>query len=96
MIEKMSKKTYYIIAFIIVLFAIVVRTYGWPNLINDINCDEAMTALNANSIAKTGVDIYGTRYPIYFEGWLIRWSKCICNIYNINIYKNIWIFDIFS
>lgn len=35
-----------------------------------INIDEAMTVLNANSIAKSGTDILGEKLPIYFDTWL--------------------------
>ena len=35
-----------------------------------INIDEAMTVLNANSLAKYGTDILGEKLPIYFDTWL--------------------------
>ena len=35
-----------------------------------IHIDEAMTILNANSLAKSGTDILGERLPIYFDTWL--------------------------
>lgn len=35
-----------------------------------IHIDEAMTILNANSLAKSGTDILGERMPIYFDTWL--------------------------
>ena len=35
-----------------------------------INIDEAMTILNANSLAKSGTDILGEKLPIYFDTWL--------------------------
>ena len=35
-----------------------------------INIDEAMTVLNANSLAKSGTDILGEKLPIYFDTWL--------------------------
>ena len=35
-----------------------------------INIDEAMTVLNANSLAKSGADILGEKLPIYFDTWL--------------------------
>lgn len=66
----MKNKLYYIAIAIIILIAILIRGYNWPNVINDINCDEAMTVINANAIAKQGIDIYGTTYPVYFESWL--------------------------
>ena len=66
----MNKKIYVILVILIFIFAIVIRIINYPNAISDINCDEAMTAINAKSIAETGHDIYGTSYPVYFEGWL--------------------------
>lgn len=36
----------------------------------DIYCDEAMTILNARSIAENGTNIFGERLPIYFDTWL--------------------------
>ena len=35
-----------------------------------VHIDEAMTILNANSLAKSGTDILGERLPIYFDTWL--------------------------
>ena len=35
-----------------------------------INIDEAMTVLNANSLAKSDNDILGEKLPIYFDTWL--------------------------
>ena len=35
-----------------------------------INIDEAMTVLNANSLAKSGTDILVEKLPIYFDTWL--------------------------
>lgn len=35
-----------------------------------VHIDEAMTILNANSLAKSGMDILGERLPIYFDTWL--------------------------
>ncbi len=37
---------------------------------NPVHIDEAMTILNANSLAKSGMDILGERLPIYFDTWL--------------------------
>ena len=37
---------------------------------NPVHIDEAMTILNANSLAKSGTDIFGERLPIYFDTWL--------------------------
>ena len=69
--NRSHKIIYNIIVVMIILLAIGIRVWNWPNVINDINCDEALTAINAKSIAEKGTDIYGTSYPVYFEGWLI-------------------------
>lgn len=34
------------------------------------NCDEAMTILNARSLADCGRDILGEKLPVYFDTWL--------------------------
>ena len=60
-----------ILFWIIILTGIIVRIYGWPNVISEVNCDEIMTAINANSIAETGKDIYGTSFPVYLEAWRV-------------------------
>ena len=70
-IDIILKNKKNILIFIIVLFAIIIRVVNWPNGIRDINCDEAMMAVNARSIAQTGKDIYGTKLPVYFEGWIV-------------------------
>lgn len=58
-----------ILFFIILIIAITVRLISWPNAISQINVDEAMTAINAKSIAESGKDIYGTSFPVYLEAW---------------------------
>lgn len=60
-----------ILFWIIIVVGIIVRIYGWPNVISEVNCDEIMTAINANSIAETGKDIYGTSFPVYLEAWRV-------------------------
>lgn len=65
---KINKEKICII--IIVIIALCSRIYLWPNVIDDVNCDEAITALNAKAIAETGKDMYGTSLPVYFETWL--------------------------
>ncbi|MFR8104511.1 MAG: ArnT family glycosyltransferase [Clostridia bacterium] len=55
--------------FLLFVLAIVIRIWQWPAGISQINCDEAMTALNAKAIAETGKDIYGASFPVYFEAW---------------------------
>lgn len=67
----MNKKIYITLVVIIFIIAIIIRFWNFPYQIGDINCDEAMSAINAKSIAENGTDMYGTTYPVYFEGWLI-------------------------
>ncbi len=43
-----------IIFLVLLLIAIGVRVYSWPNGIPDVNCDEAMTAVNAKFMAGGG------------------------------------------
>lgn len=66
---KDESKTRKIIFWCIIIVAIIVRVAMWPNVFNEINCDEAMTAINAKAIADTGKDIYGTSFPVYFSAW---------------------------
>ncbi|MGN1311298.1 MAG: glycosyltransferase family 39 protein [Clostridia bacterium] len=62
------KKISIILVFIL---AIIIRIVNWPYTMEEINCDEAMTAINAKAIADTNCDMYGTQLPIYFESWLV-------------------------
>lgn len=58
------------ILFVLILaIAIGVKLISWPCAISQVNIDEAMTAINAKSIADSGVDIYGTSFPVYLEAW---------------------------
>lgn len=66
----MNKKLYITLIILIFIIAIAIRIINYPNAIDDINCDEAMTVINAQAIAENGTDIYGTSYPVYFESWL--------------------------
>lgn len=63
-----KKKDTILFAFILIL-AISIRLISWPNAISQINIDEAMTAFNANCIATSGTDMYGTSFPVYLEAW---------------------------
>lgn len=66
----MNKKIYITLIILIFIMAIAIRVINYPNAISDINCDEAMTVINAQAIAENGTDIYGTSYSVYFESWL--------------------------
>lgn len=91
--NKVTKEK--IIIILIIIIAIFSRTYQWPNTINGINCDEAMTAINAKSIAETGKDIYGTSLPVYFETWLVSGQSALLT-YLIALCIKIFGFSIFS
>ncbi len=90
---KLNKEK--IIIIIIFVVAIFSRLYLWPNTINDINCDEAMTALNAKAISEKGKDMYGTSMPVYFEAWLTGGQSALLT-YFIAICIKIFGFSIFS
>ena len=90
-----KKIIYTILIIFIFIVAITVRFLNWPNTIDDINCDEAMSAINAKSIAENGTDIYGTKYPIYFEGWLISGQSALA-IYSIAFFIKIFGFSVIS
>lgn len=57
---------------IMLLFAFVLHigVFIYFMMKKPINIDEAMTVLNANSLAKSGTDILGEKLPIYFDTWL--------------------------
>lgn len=61
-----------ILFFTILLIGILVRVIKWPNMIELVHLDEAMTAINAKTIAEQGIDMYGTTYPVFFEAW--KWG----------------------
>ena len=60
-----------VIILLIFAIAIIIRIIKWPLIMEEINCDEAMTAINAKAISETGCDMYGTSFPVYFEAWLV-------------------------
>lgn len=57
---------------IMLLFAFILHigVFIYFMVIKPIHIDEAMTVLNANSLAKSGTDILGEKLPIYFDTWL--------------------------
>ncbi len=91
---KIKFKKEHIIVILIFIIAIFSRIYLWPNTINDVNCDEAMTAINAKAITETGKDMYGTSLPVYFETWLyggqsalLTYFMALCiKIFGFNIF----------
>lgn len=66
---KTINKKQLIIFLIIIIIAIFVRIYKFPNALKEVNSDEMMLAVNANSIADTGKDINGISYPVYLLGF---------------------------
>ncbi len=93
--DKIKQERYKIVVVLIFLFAISVRIWNWPHTIYDINCDEAMAAINAKSIAEKGTDIYGTTYPVYFEGWAISGQSAFA-IYIMALFIKLFGFSIVS
>ena len=51
---KTINKKQLIIFLIIMIIAILVRIYEFPNALKEVNSDEMMLAVNAKSIADTG------------------------------------------
>lgn len=66
---KTINKKQLIIFLIIIIIAIFVRIYEFPNALKEVNSDEMMLAVNAKSIADTGKDINGISYPVYLLGF---------------------------
>ena len=92
--EKIFKKQNLLIL-IIIAFAIIIRIIGWPNRIDALNCDEAMMAINAKSIAQTGNDMYGTRLPVYFEAWLLAGQSAMPT-YLVSLFIKVLGFNMFA
>lgn len=57
---------------IMLLFAFVLHigVFIYFMVKKPVHIDEAMTVLNANSLAKSSTDILGEKLPIYFDTWL--------------------------
>lgn len=67
--EFIKKNKTKLIFVLIIIVAIFIRMFQWPMAISQVNCDEAMTAVNALAIAETGADTHGTSFPVYLEAW---------------------------
>lgn len=65
--NKFNKYTILFIA--IVILILILRVINWPTALEEMNSDEAMTAVNAKSLADTGLDNNGIRNPVYLLGW---------------------------
>lgn len=87
-----DKKT---IIFLVFTVAIIIRIIPFICTKIDVNCDEAMLALNARSIANTGKDIYGTSMPVYFEAWIVAGQSALPT-YLSSICIKIFGYSIFS
>lgn len=75
--EFIVKNKLKLIFILILLIAVFIRLFQWPTAISQVNCDEAMTAINALSIANEGTDIYGTSFPVYLEAWGIAGQSVV-------------------
>lgn len=92
---KFIKKNYFKILFItILLIAILVRVYQWPDLL-ELNVDESMTALNAKAIAETGKDLTGVSFPVYLEAWGFA-GQSVMLAYIMAFFIKIFGFSLFS
>ncbi len=89
--DKINK----ILFILILVIAIGVRVIAWPTAISQINVDEAMTAINAKTMAENGVDIYGTSFPVYLEAWGAM-GQSVMLMYLIAIFTKIFGFSIVS
>lgn len=58
-----------IIFWIVITIGIIIRIYKFPLALQEMNCDEIMTAVNAISIADKGKEIGGISFPVYLQGW---------------------------
>lgn len=93
--EKKKKIVEVIAVIVLILIGLIARVAFWPNAISQINCDEAMSAINAKAIAETGKDMYGTSFPVYFETWqyggqsamLIYIMACCIKIFGFSIFS---------
>ena len=54
---------------IILFFAILIRSVGFGNIPAGVNVDEAMAGVDAWALAQYGTDRYGIRYPVHFLAW---------------------------
>ena len=60
---------FYCSLILFVIIALFVRLHDFGTYPADINCDEAMAAVEATALIENGTDQYGTSYPVYFETW---------------------------
>lgn len=68
--SALQNPPFFWIAFVFFIFlAIAVRIHDFGTYPADINCDEAMAAVEAMAIMENGADQFGTSYPVYFETW---------------------------
>lgn len=54
---------------LIMLLAIIERTWAWGQIPGGLNQDEAYAAYNAWSLLNEGIDANGDMFPIYFVAW---------------------------
>lgn len=69
-----------VIVLLIFAIAIIIRIIKWPLIMEEINCDEAMTAINAKAISETGCDMYGTMFSCVLRSMACWRTKCIINV----------------
>lgn len=54
---------------VILIAAVVVRSFGFPGIPGGINQDEAMAGVDAWALSQYGTDRYGTFMPVHFTAW---------------------------
>ena len=64
-----KKKIYNILFIVLVIIILILRIINWPTTLQEMNCDEAMTAIDAKELAETGQDHNGIQNPVYLLGW---------------------------
>lgn len=64
-----KKKIYNILFIVLVIIILILKIINWPTTLQEMNCDEAMTAIDAKELAETGRDHNGIQNPVYLLGW---------------------------
>ena len=63
------KKLYILSLMLIVLIAVLVRTWQFGIIPGGMNQDGAMAAVDAKALADYGTDRFGMRYPVHLTAW---------------------------
>ena len=69
MTETGKKKFYIVSLMLIVLVAVLIRTWQFGTIPGGMNQDGAMAAVDAKALAEYGTDRFGMRYPVHLTAW---------------------------